>query len=281
MTIKFTKMHGAGNDFVVVNALTEELPQDLPFFAKRICSRHYGIGADQLLLVGSSAVADYRMVIYNADGGAVEMCGNGIRCCAKFINDHDLSDKTTLSIETLGGIIKPTIIINHPKTTGETSWVEVNMGEPSVDVVNHSWEPLDLDKVLPDALKSFKITTVSMGNPHCVVYVNDVDSYPVGLVGPVIQNDPYFPKGVNVEFVQVVERELVVQRTWERGSGETLACGTGASAVAVASVLNGFTNRCITVSLKGGDLDLRWEEKTNCVFKTGPAVTVFDGSIAI
>jgi diaminopimelate epimerase len=281
MTIKFTKMHGAGNDFVVVNALTEKLPKEMSFFAKRVCDRHYGIGADQLLLVCSSQVADYRMAIYNADGGVVEMCGNGIRCCAKYINDHDLSTKTTLSIETLGGIIKPTIIKNHPKTTGETSWVEVDMGEPLVDVVNHSWEPLDLGKVLPDGLTHFLVTTVSMGNPHCVVFVNDVDSYPVGLVGPVIQSDPYFPEGVNVEFVQVVNKEHVVQRTWERGSGETLACGTGASAVAVACILNNFTDRRMTISLKGGDLDLCWDEKTKHVYKTGPAVAVFDGSIAI
>lgn len=291
MRLSFTKMHGAGNDFIFFNAFTEKLPPDLAEFCKKLCHRQFGIGADQVLIVHPSEVADFRMDIYNADGGRVEMCGNGIRCFAKYVRDVGLTTKSEIRVETLAGIIVPRVIEKHARQTEDTLWVEVDMGAPILEAEKIPTAAtgqvlarpfyLDFPDPRPEDPDKVTMTCVSMGNPHAVVFVNDIENYPVERVGRLIENHAFFPKRTNVEFVQVKSQTHVVQRTWERGSGETLACGTGASAVCVAGVLNELTGREITVSLKGGDLELKWDQKTNHVFKTGPATTVFDGSLPI
>ncbi len=286
MPFPFTKMHGTGNEMILFNGINQTLPQGLSQLSKNICDKKTGVGADQVLIIYPSKTADYKMAVYNADGGEVEMCGNGIRCFVKYLKDQGMTAKSELKIETLAGIISAKIIADHPKATKDMLWVEVDMGAPILEpsqipvksnlekVVGLSWSP---EKLSPEMPRNFQITALSMGNPHCVIFVDDLDLFPVKKIGPIIENDPFFPRRVNVEFVQVFSRQYVIQRTWERGSGETLACGTGASAVCVAGVLNGRTERKVTVSLKGGELDLFWDEKTGHVFKTGPAVTVFEG----
>jgi diaminopimelate epimerase len=281
-------MHGAGNDFVMLNALAHEMPQDLAAFSRDLSHRHFGIGADQVLIAYPSKQADFRMDIYNADGGRVEMCGNGIRCFIHYLRDQGLTDKTDLTIETLGGLIKPQLIVDHPKKNTNTEWVRVDMGEPILEgsevpttrsgkLINIEYELQNTQNLLASDPKVFNLTAVSMGNPHCVIFVDDVENYPVERIGSAIENDPLFPNRVNVEFVQVKDRTHLIQRTWERGSGETYACGTGASAVAVAAILTDQVDRQLTISLKGGDLDLFWDEETGHVFKTGPSVKVFEG----
>lgn len=290
MKIPFVKMHGAGNDFVMLDGIGQSLPADLVEFSRKICHRHFGIGADQILIAYPSETADFRMDIYNADGGRVEMCGNGIRCFAQYLHDLKLTDKNELAIETLGGLIRPQKIVGHPKEKAHVSWVRVDMGKPILEgseipvattgkTIDQKWAPQNTQNLHQDDPKEFQITTVSMGNPHCVIFVEDVESYPVQRVGKVIENDPFFPNRVNVEFVQVMNSGHMIQRTWERGSGETLACGTGASAVAVAGILTGRCDRKVCISLTGGDLDLEWDEATGHVFKTGPSTTVFSGEI--
>jgi diaminopimelate epimerase len=290
MRLPFTKMHGAGNDFVFLNALAHTLPSDLSALSQQVCHRRFGVGADQMLIVARSESADFRMEIFNADGGRVEMCGNGIRCFAKYVRDQKLTDKTELSIETLAGIIKPSIITNHPRQTPQTAWVKVDMGEPILDaakvptratgkLINHTFAPVALQNLTDGTPKEFRITTVSMGNPHCVIFVDNLQKFPVERVGSAIETDPFFPNRTNVEFVEVRNRRALIQRTWERGAGETYACGTGACAVIVAAVLTGVAERSATISLKGGDLDLSWDEASNRVFKTGPGTTVFEGML--
>ncbi len=272
MYLEFTKMHGIGNDFVVIDGREWET-EHMENKAKALCDRRFGIGADQLLLILESDVADFRMVIYNADGSEVEMCGNGIRCIARYIADHNLSDKTELSIETISGIIRPKI---------REELIEVNMGEP---VLEGKEIPVALDGIIKSRPvkfgdMEFEITCVSMGNPHCVIFVDDVDNFPLATCGPLIERDNLFPARINVEFVEVVNDKEIKMRVWERGSGETLACGTGACASAVAAILNGKTHRRMTVRLAGGDLDVLWGED-NLVYMTGPAEEVFEGSIEI
>lgn len=280
MHIPFVKMHGAGNDFIMLDAIKDQMPQDLKAFSRQICDRHFGVGADQVLIAYASDSCDFRMDIYNADGGHVEMCGNGIRAFAQYLKLQGHTQKNEITIETLGGKIVPLIIPNHPKTTESITWVKVDMGEPILEAsqipTTEKGQIVLQDLDLGEA-GVYQITAVSMGNPHCVIYVDDVESFPVHKVGPLVENHSLFPKRVNVEFVQVKSKSHVVQRTWERGSGETLACGTGASAVCVAGVLTGKSDRNVTISLKGGDLDLTWDESTNHVFKTGPAEVVFEG----
>lgn len=283
-------MHGAGNDFIFINALSQELPPDLSDFSHKLCHRRFGIGADQVLLVYPSQQADFRMDIYNADGGQVEMCGNGIRCFAKYVWDEKLTTKSKIKIETLGGMIVPELILDHPKQTKDTMWVRVDMGEPILEgekiptkergqIVDKEFY-LESDLLRDGDPEKVNITCVSMGNPHCVVFVDDVESYPVERVGRVLEQHPFFPNRTNVEFVQIINDKKLIQRTWERGSGETYACGTGASAVCVAGVLNHKTSREVIISLKGGDLELMWDEASNHVFKTGPATTVFTGELS-
>jgi len=276
MNVRFTKMHGLGNDFVLIDN-REIGRRDWGARAKKICDRRFGVGADQLLVIEDSLKADFRMLIFNADGGEVEMCGNGIRCFARYLVSRKLTSKKELSVETLAGIIRPKV---------EGDLVEVNMGEP---VLAGRDIPVNLDGRIisrPLAIKAstgdvtFEITCVSMGNPHCVIFVDDLPGFPLAEYGPLLENHDLFPNRINVEFVEVVNKNDIKMRVWERGSGETLACGTGACASAVASVLNGRANRDVTVHLAGGDLEIKWGDD-NSVYMTGPAEEVFDGVMAL
>lgn len=277
--MKFTKMQGLGNDYVYVNCFDEivENPSEL---ARYVSDRHFGIGSDGLIMINPSRVADFEMEMYNADGSRGEMCGNGIRCVAKYVYDYGLTDKTSISVETLGGIKYLDLTVEEGKVT----LVKVDMGRPELkpelipviaegdQVVN---EPVVVDG------KEYRMTGVSMGNPHVVVYIEDVQGLDIEEVGPRFENHERFPKRINTEFARVIDRKTVEMRVWERGSGETLACGTGACAVAVSSILNGLTDRKVTVKLLGGDLQIEWDQEADRVYMTGPAVTVFDGEIDI
>lgn len=277
--MKFTKMEGLGNDYVYVNCFREtvENPSEV---AKKVSDRHFGIGSDGLILIRPSEVADFRMDMYNADGSQAEMCGNGIRCVAKYVYDYGLTDKTSISIETLAGIK----YLDLQVTDGKVSLITVNMGSPElvpdkIPVISESKrvvdEPIEVDGT------TYKMTCVSMGNPHCIVFVEDTASFPLETVGPLFENHERFPKRVNTEFIQLLDRKTVNMRVWERGSGETLACGTGACASAVACILNGLTEDEITLHLLGGDLIVRWDQEENLVYMTGPARVVFDGEIVL
>ncbi|MBI4411769.1 MAG: diaminopimelate epimerase [Deltaproteobacteria bacterium] len=276
MKLPFTKMQGAGNDFVLLNAMEQPI-ENPPATAKKLCDRRFGIGADQMLVAAPSDQGDFRMDIYNADGGKVEMCGNGIRCFAKYVRDSRLASKTALAVETMAGMIYPELLPNHPRNTARTVWVKVDMGKP---VLEGRDIPVNRDGlVINQPLLGYRVTCLSMGNPHCVVFVDHVEAVEVEKTGPQIENDPFFPNRVNVEFVNVMDKKNIRMRVWERGAGETPACGTGAAAAVVASVLNNKTDRAVTVHLRGGDLEILWDESSGTVFKTGPATTVFEGEI--
>ncbi len=274
--MRFTKMHGAGNDYVYVNGFQEALPADLPDLARRISDRRFGVGGDGLILILPSERADARMQMFNADGSEAEMCGNGIRCVAKYVYDHGIARKTELRIETKAGILP----LTASTSKGLVDQVRVDMGPP---ILNAARIPTTLpgDPVVNAELsvagRSFRVTSVSMGNPHCVIFVDQATDELVLGYGPKIEVDPRFPARANVEFVEVLGPAEVRQRTWERGSGETWACGTGASAVCVAGVLTGRTQRRIVIHLRGGDLELEWNEADNHVYMTGPAAEVFSG----
>ncbi|MCG8651331.1 MAG: diaminopimelate epimerase [Pirellulales bacterium] len=276
--MKFTKMHGAGNDYVYVDCFQQALPPDLSELARRMSHRHFGIGADGLILIRPSEIADARMQMFNADGSESEMCGNGVRCVAKYVHDHRIAPKPHLKIETGAGVLDLELSVGDD---GLVSRVTVDMGRPELEaprvpvtlrpsgqVVNH---PLEVGG------ERLEVTCVSMGNPHCVIFVEAATDDLVLRCGPLIENDPRFPNRTNVEFVEVISPQEVRQRTWERGSGETWACGTGASAVCVAGVLTGRTERKILNHLLGGDLTLRWDEDTGHVMMTGGATEVFRG----
>jgi len=276
MKIAFTKMHGIGNDFIVIDCRDKAIRSrlsDLSGLSRRLCDRRFGIGADQILLLETSESADFAMKIYNADGSEVEMCGNGIRCLAKYIWDRGLSEKDILEIETLAGIIRP-------ERAGEM--VRVDMGEP---VLDGRMIPVALDGRITDMPlradgREVRITCVSMGNPHAVIVVDNVDAFDVHRYGPIIEHSPLFPNRINVEFIQILGPESIRMRVWERGSGETLACGTGASAVGVAANILGLTGKKTTVHLRGGDLLIEWAGN-NHVYMTGPAVDVFEGQVRV
>jgi diaminopimelate epimerase len=269
-------MHGLGNDFVLIDCRDKAVSDQLPAvsdLSKRLCHRRFGIGADQVLLLYPSKIADFKMLIYNADGSEVEMCGNGIRCIAKYIWDRGLSGKDLLSVETFAGIIKP-------ERAGQM--VKVDMGEP---VLEGRRIPVNIDGIVKDfplkiADKEFKITAVSMGNPHAIIFVKDVDGVDVKGYGPLIEKHMLFPKRTNVEFIEVLGPENIKMRVWERGAGETMACGTGASAAGVASFIMGHTGRRVNVALAGGELLIEWKED-NHVYMTGPAAEVFEGTIKL
>ncbi|MFE5319682.1 diaminopimelate epimerase [Paenibacillus sp. NPDC056579] len=280
--MKFTKMHGLGNDFIVVSG-ENELPADASELAVRLCSRFFGIGADGLVYILPSDKADYWMRIINSDGSESEQCGNAIRCVAKYIYEHGLVDasRKEMTVETIGaGAQKVQLTVDN----GRVIAVRVDMGEPilrgievptTVDqepVLNH---PVEVDG------RQFLFTAVSMGNPHCVIYVDDAASFDLAAWGPKLEVHPLFPRRTNVEFVTVKSSDFMDMRVWERGAGPTLACGTGACATLVASVLNGKSNRSATVSLKGGDLFIEWDEKDNHVYMTGPAELVFEGIVSV
>ncbi len=276
--MRFTKMHGAGNDYVYIDCFSQSVPDDLPGLARRISHRHFGVGGDGLILIRPSEVADARMQMFNADGSEAEMCGNGVRCVAKFVYDHGIARKETLRIETGAGVLPIEVVVRN----GTAVAARVDMGEP---ILQPSRIPTSLaaeketvvDEPLLIAGREFSVTCVSMGNPHCIIFVEEASDELVLGIGPQIEQDERFPQRTNVEFVEVRSPTEVVQRTWERGSGETWACGTGASAVCVAGVLSGRTERTIVNHLLGGDLELTWDAQTNHVWMTGPAEEVFTG----
>lgn len=279
--MKFTKMQGAGNDYVYVNCFAEKVenPADV---AIKVSNRNFGIGSDGLILIMPTDKADVRMRMFNSDGSESEMCGNGIRCVAKYAFDHGIVTKKEITAETGAGILTLQLFTG---TDNKVDRVRVNMGKPRLTKVEIPMlgEPLDAQTVnqpLNILHTVFHITTVSMGNPHCVIFVADVENCQVEKYGPLIENHDIFPRRTNVEFVQIISKTEVRQRTWERGAGETLACGTGASAVCVAGVLNGLTEKKILNHLSGGDLELEWSEDGN-LYMTGPAVEVFSGEIAL
>jgi diaminopimelate epimerase len=277
--MRFTKMHGAGNDYVYVNAFEERLPADLPRLAIAVSDRHKGIGSDGLILIRPSPVADARMQMFNADGSEAEMCGNGVRCVAKYVHDHGIARRENLRIETARGILHLRLFTSGGKVTS----VRVNMGPPILKATEIPTglpgdPPVEvpLDVVGGGAGRELKVTCVSMGNPHCVTFVDEITDDLVLRVGPQIERHPAFPNRVNAEFIQIVSPTEMIMRVWERGSGETQACGTGACAAAVAGVLASRTERRVLVHLLGGDLELEWSPSGD-VYLTGPAVEVFEG----
>lgn len=284
--MKFTKMHGCGNDYVYVDCTKEVIP-NISETAIRVSDRHFGIGSDGLILIKASDVADFEMDMYNADGSRGKMCGNGIRCVAKYVYDHGLTDKTTITVNTLSGIKTLKLTVED----GKVSKVRVDMGEPELipaqvpvkaSVLGLADDRREAIVAEPLEIKgrSYDITCVSMGNPHCITFIGeDVRDFPLEEVGPVFEKHELFPERVNTEFINVIDKDHLRMRVWERGSGETLACGTGACAVAVASYLNGFTGRSVDIELLGGHLEVVYDEKTNHVFMTGPATEAFSGEI--
>lgn len=277
--MKFTKMQGIGNDYVYVNCFQEtvEHPGEV---AKLVSDRHFGIGSDGLILIKPSDVADFEMDMYNSDGSRGAMCGNGIRCVAKYVYDYGLTDKTSITVNTASGIKYLDLTIED----GKAVQIRVNMGAPilepfKIPVISEKEIVID-EPILADG-KEYRITAVSMGNPHAVTYIDDVKGLDIEKIGPQFEHHPIFPDRVNTEFVKVLDRHTVEMRVWERGAGETLACGTGACAVAVASILNGLTEDEVTVKLLGGDLKIYWDRKENLVYMTGPAEVVFDGEIKL
>lgn len=276
--MKFTKMHGAGNDYVYVDCFKETVDNPAET-AIKVSNRNFGIGSDGLILIMPTDKADVRMRMFNSDGSESEMCGNGIRCVAKYAYDHGIVTKTEITAETGAGILTLQLF---PNAENKVERVRVNMGPPRLSREEIPMNGTPVAQVVAEELtvldKTFKITCVSMGNPHCIIYVDDVDNFPVATYGPLIENHQLFPRRTNVEFIQIISRTEVKQRTWERGAGETLACGTGASAVCVAGVLNNLTDRKILNHLAGGDLELEWVEN-GPVFMTGPATEVFSGEI--
>jgi len=278
--MKFTKMHGIGNDYVYVDCTKQDIsnPEEVSRF---VSDRHFGIGADGLILIKKSEKADFCMDMYNADGSRGEMCGNGIRCVAKYVYDYGLTDKDEISIETLAGIKYLKLTIEDEKVAK----VRVNMGRP---ILGPKEIPVaaDSEPVVKEPIevcgKTWEMTCVSMGNPHAVIFIDTpVKEFPLEQFGPHFENHERFPKRINTEFVRVLDRNTMEMRVWERGSGETLACGTGTCATAVAAVLNDLCERKVLVHLLGGDLEIEWSKEDGCVYMTGPAATVFDGEITL
>jgi diaminopimelate epimerase len=276
--LRFTKMEGLGNDYVYVDGFREKVP-DPAAAARRISDRRFGVGSDGLILIQpptAGSGADVRMEMYNADGSRSEMCGNGIRCVAKYAHDHGIARKPLLRVETDAGVKVIDLVVEG----GLAVAARVDMGPPRLERAEIPMQGAPgrvVGETLRAAGRDLVVTCLSMGNPHCVVFVDDPDAYPVAEVGPAVENHPSFPRRTNVEFVRVVSPSEIRQRTWERGSGETFACGTGACAVAVAAQLNGLAGPDVTIHLRGGDLRIEWDGQGGSVFKTGPAVEVFSG----
>ena len=277
--IKFTKMHGCGNDYVYVDC-TKEMLDNPEKVSEYVSDRHFGIGSDGLILICSSDVADFRMKMYNADGSEGNMCGNGVRCIAKYVYDKGLTDKTNIALETKSGIKYLELTVEE----GKVASVKVNMGAPILkpaDIPVKSDKDLFIDEKLEVAGRDYKVTCVSMGNPHAVTFVEDTASLEIEKIGPEFENHPAFPDRVNTEFVQIISRKEVNMRVWERGSGETLACGTGTCATVVACVLNDKTDDEVLVHLLGGDLLIKYDRENDTVWMTGPAAIVFEGEIEL
>lgn len=324
--MKFTKMHGCGNDYIYINGFTEKIPQDRKQeLVRRISDRHFGIGGDGAIFINPSAAADFEMEMYNADGSRAEMCGNGIRCVAKYVYDNGLTDKTDISVISCGQTKYLQLFLKD----GKVDTVRVNMGAPELrpehipvlpaagveigseknlsragdgkvedfagmsgqeDAENRAAGAIGQGDAGNEAVmnapitvqgKEYKMTCVSMGNPHAVIFVDDVTNLEIGQIGPHFENHKRFPKRTNTEFVKVLDRHTVQMRVWERGTGETLACGTGCCATAVACILNDLTDDTVTVKLLGGEIEITWDREANLVYMTGPAVTVFEGNIPL
>ena len=275
--MKFTKMQGLGNDYVYVNCFKETI-ENPPEMAKKVSNRNFGIGTDGLIMINPSDVADFEMEMYNADGSRSEMCGNGIRCVGKYVYDYGLTEKEHISVETLAGIKYLDLTVED----GKVKLVKVDMGSPEL-VPENIPIVADGNRVIDEPINvngtEYRMTGVSMGNPHAVVYVEDVKGLDIETIGPAFENHERFPNRVNTEFVKVLDRNTVEMRVWERGSGETMACGTGACAVAVACILNGFTEDKVTVKLLGGDLQIEWDKEADKIYMTGPAEVSFDAEI--
>ena len=275
--IKFTKMHGLGNDYVYIDTINQKIEKEEKL-AKFVSNRNFGIGSDGLILICKSNIADFKMKMFNSDGSEAEMCGNGIRCVGKFVYDKGLTNKTTIKIETLAGI--KTLILNTKE--GKVETVRVDMGEPileaeKIPVISTENPVKNLE--LEAEGKKFKFTCVSMGNPHAITIVENTKEFDVEKYGKILEIDKAFPKKANIEFAQIIDKNNIKMRVWERGAGETLACGTGACATAVACNLNDLTDRNVNIELLGGTLNIEWNEKDNHIYMTGPAVTVFDGEL--
>ena len=277
--MKFTKMHGCGNDYIYVNCLEETVPNPSKV-AKVLSDRHFGIGSDGLILIKPYDIADFQMEMYNADGSESAMCGNGVRCIAKYVYDYGLTEKTKIELETKAGIKYLDLKIED----GKVAMVTVDMGSP---VLEGKKVPvaLDKEKVVAEPItvgdREYEFTAVSMGNPHAVMFVDSTEAIEIEKIGPLFEFHPMFPERVNAEFIEILDRKRINMRVWERGTGETLACGTGACASVVACVLNGLTDNEVFVHLLGGDLLVKYDQKQNKVFMTGPATTVFDGEVDI
>lgn len=277
--MEFTKMEGCGNDYVYVNGFTTKI-ENPGKVSEIVSDRHFGIGSDGLIIINPSDVADFKMSMYNADGSEGKMCGNGIRCVAKYVYDNKMTDKTTITVETLSGI--KTLVLNVEE--GKVKTVRVNMGKPvifpkDIPVISEKQKIVD-EPIIVDG-KQYQITCVSMGNPHAITFIDDTDSLKIEKIGPKFENHQMFPDRINTEFIQIVDRNTIKMRVWERGSGETLACGTGACASVVACVLNGLTEDKVTVKLLGGDLTIEYDREEDTVYMTGPAKIAFTGNIDI
>lgn len=276
--MKFSKWQGCGNDFVLINCLQDKVA-DYAAFAQEVCDRHYGVGADGILVVEPSVKADFRMRIFNTDGSEAEMCGNGIRCFARYLYDSHLTDKKEFTVETGAGVLVPRLIFEGDTVSG----VRVDMGEPILEGDEIPVKGFCRRHVVNEKLtvngKDYAMTCVSMGNPHCVIYVDDAEGFPIHELGSSFEHHPAFPRKTNTEFVEVKDRGHVRMRVWERGAAVTLACGTGSCATAVAGVLTGRTDRSVEVQLDGGTLHVEWDEASNHVFMTGPAELVFTGEL--
>ena len=279
--MKFTKMHGCGNDYIYVDC-TKEVLENEGAISEKLSTRRFGVGSDGLICIKNSNVADFRMSMYNADGSEGKMCGNGIRCVGKYVYDNGLTDKTIVTVETLSGIktLELTVV------EGKVELVRVDMGAPIINAKDiPAISPNGSDKIINEAIdvegKEYKVTCVSMGNPHCITYVDDTKSLDLEKIGPGFENHKMFPDRVNTEFIQIISRNEINMRVWERGSGETLACGTGACASVVACVLNGLTEDEVKVNLIGGELFIKYDREADTVYLKGPATTVYTGEVDI
>ena len=288
--MKFTKMQGIGNDYVYVNCFSEQV-DNAPEVARRVSDRHFGVGSDGLILICPSDVADFQMIMYNSDGSRAQMCGNGIRCVAKFVYDKGLTEKEKITIVSAGQVkyLELTVEGKNAQSRGAVTKVRVNMGSPILEPDQIPVKVSEQDGRAPQVVdepilvcgREYRMTCVSMGNPHAVVFMKDVEHLEIEKIGPHFENHERFPRRTNTEFVEVLDRRHVFMRVWERGTGETLACGTGCCAIAVACVLNGLTEDEITVKVLGGELQIQWDREQNLVFMTGPAEIVFDGEVEI
>lgn len=273
--MKFTKMQGCGNDYVYINGFTEKIG-DKPAFVRAVSDRHFGVGGDGAIFINPSEEADFEMEMYNADGTRAEMCGNGIRCVAKYVYDKGLTDREQISIVSFGNVKYVDLYVEN----GLVRSVKVNMGAPELDakkVPVKSAMERSVDEPITVNGKEYRMTCVSMGNPHAVVFMENITKLDIASIGPLFENHEVFPNRTNTEFVEVVDRTHVNMRVWERGTGETLACGTGCCATVAACVLNGLTEDEVTVRVLGGEIDIRWDREENLIYMTGPAETVFEG----